>query len=146
MDTKLRKRHRQLWVMLVFILPLIIVLARLAIPVYPISEVRTRNNEYLLPVVLHKYENSEFAFFIKTDSQHRIHSLEWVNKKPLQLPAALLFLTNSEKNFSTSASLLVGRIEALGKYQFIINNPRYKYLVVYDFINGKVSNSIKLIL
>lgn len=42
MNTKLRRRHLQIWVLLFFALPILIFLAQLTIPVYPISKLEKK--------------------------------------------------------------------------------------------------------
>jgi len=146
MNTKLRKRHRQIWGLLIFALPVLIFLSRLAIPIYPISKTEESSSNYFLPVLLKKYEKNNYTLIVKTDTQHTVQSFEWINKQPLQSPTALLYLTNATKEFSTSDALLVGRIEARGRHHFLVEKNHYSQLVVYDFIHNKVIDTIKLIL
>lgn len=146
MNTKLRRRHLQIWVLLFFALPILIFLAQLTIPVYPISKLEEKKENYFLPLLLKKYERSSYMLIVKTDTQHTVQSFEWINKQPLQSPSALLYMTSTTKEFSTSDALLIGRIEARGSHQFLVEKNNYDQLIVYDFIHNKVIDTINLVL
>jgi hypothetical protein len=145
MVKSLRKRHLQVWSALAIILPAGIIAAWLVIPNQPPVKIIKAAEEQLLPVIVHTAGTENFQANIRTDNERSSWQLEWINKKELTAPSAVIYKTNAGA-FNPAAAELVGRIETKGRYIFPLKPDstgwRQAKLVLYDFIHEQKMDSI----
>lgn len=142
MVKSLRKRHLQIWSMLLVLLPAGIISAKLATRKAPAQTLLQPAPGTSFPVIVHRAETPAYTATIRKASDS-LFQLEWINKRPLTvptcnvygLPAASIQINNAE---------LIGRIEAMGTYRFVLNHgiDHIHHLVLYDFIHGKAVDSV----
>ena len=144
MTKSLRKKHKQVWTLLAFLLPIGIVTAWLAIPKQPVVILLQSALSTPLPIVTETKEMPSYTVNIRTSNDHTEWQVEWKNKKVLMVPTAVIYRT-TDSLFSISKSELVGRIEATGDYIFPIHqsnaNKSYR-LILYDFIHEQKLDSL----
>ena len=160
MIKSLRKRHRQVWLIWLVLLPAGIIFSWLVIPnQQPIKLLETQAEE-LLPEIISTVDHKDYQANLRSNTGKTHWQLEWKNKAVLTVPSAVIykvsppkesFRTNpSEKEtsetFKPANSELIGRIEAKGDYVFslVADSAGYKklQLVLYDFIHQKVIDTI----
>jgi len=140
----LRKRHLQIWSVLLVLIPAGIVTAGLSVkkPVYngtlqpPPAQAFSR--------IMNSVKKKNYTVRLRGD-ESGARQLEWINEEPLTVPSALIYKTRQGHHGIESADLL-GRIEAKGTYYFPLNadssNMELQF-VLYDFIHEKIIDSIK---
>lgn len=143
----LRRRHLQVWTLLAILLPAALLFSWLVIPNQQPVELLQSEQDDRLPVVERTIDKNNYAVYIRTDQQHANRQLEWVNKKTLEIPSAVIYLSG-KKDFSPTEAQLVGRIEARGIYLFPLKLPAttssHLHLILYDFIHEQVIDKIQL--
>lgn len=146
MIKQLRKRHFQLWTILLIALPAGMVSARLAIPRPPVNSLLQPADELALPEIVKTIEKENYTIRIRKQADAR--QLEWVNKNVLTVPTALVYKTTAG-NRDISKAELIGRIEARGIYHFSLAPGSFavagtSQLLLYDFIHGQIVDTINL--
>jgi hypothetical protein len=142
----LRKRHRQVWILLAVLLPAGILLSWLVIPnPVPVKLLKPVSMD-LLPVIKYTTEKKEYRINIRTNRENTAWQLEWKNKLALTVPSAVIYQVNESSKDITKAEL-IGRIEAKGDYVFQIKSGsslKYQNLsfLIYDFIHEKIIDSL----
>lgn len=141
----LRKRHRQVWILLAILLPVGILLSWLAIPnPVPVKLLKPVSME-LLPVIKYTTEKKEYKINIRTNSENTAWQLEWRNKLALAVPSAVIYQVKGNNTEITKAQL-IGRIEARGDYVFQLKRDFVKQqglsFLVYDFIHEKIIDNV----
>src|SRR5258706_5076306 len=149
----LRKRHLQIWIALMVLLPGGIVLAWLAIPnSEPVKLLQTSSID-LLPIIKSTNDKRSYTVNLRTGNDNTQWQLEWKNKLPLTVASAVIYKASPSPSkgvvvgsFKTENAELIGRIEARGDYGFPIpadstGNKQFHF-VLYDFIHQQVIDSI----
>ncbi len=144
MIKQLRRRHFQLWALLLIALPAGIVSARLAIPRQPTNSLLQPGNTVALPEIVKAIEKENYTIRLRRDAV--AWQLEWVNKNVLTVPTALLYKT-ATGNRNISRAEFIGRIEARGIYHFSLAPGSFavagaSQLLLYDFIHQQVIDTI----
>lgn len=141
MTKSLRSWHFSIWLVLAILLPISIIIAWWAIPITPIVMLPERKKMEILPLKLQSQETPQHIVTIRANADKTILQLQWKNKTALTVPSAIIYLQQNEEKDITN-SLMVGRIEARGEYNFPIKKDEFGNneirLVVYDFIHGVV--------
>lgn len=140
----LRKRHFQVWILLAAVLPLGILLTWLVIPnQLPVKLLQTHERP-LLPVIVQSKDLINYQATIRTDLQNEQWQLEWINKKILEVPSAVIYRANGSADITQNE--LVGRIETKGRYVFSLRKlpgeERPFRFILYDFIHQQIIDSI----
>lgn len=141
----LRKRHRQVWILLAILLPAGILLSWLVIPnPVPVKLLKPVSME-LLPVIKYTTEKKEYKINIRTNRENTAWQLEWRNKLALTVPSAVIYQVKDNNTEITKAQL-IGRIEARGDYVFLLKKDSVKQqglsFLVYDFIHEKIIDNV----
>lgn len=136
----LRKRHRQVWLLLAVLLPAGILFSWLAIPNQQPVQLLQAGTIIPLPVIEQTFDKPAYTIRIHTNTQHTIKQLEWINKQDLTVPSAVIYQV-SDTGFNSSASTLIGRIEARGRYVFPLNTAG-NHFILYDFIHQQIIDHI----
>ena len=145
MVKSLRKRHLQIWSMLMVLLPAGIVLARLATPQPAMDKLLQPAIVAAYPVIIRTIEKPNFNISIRK-SNDTAYQLEWVNKTVLTWPTATIYKVAKGSNDIKNGAL-IGRIEARGTYRFNLpaNQPLNQstdQLILYDFIHQQIIDTI----
>lgn len=145
MERALRKRHRQIWYAMVMIVPPLLLLSWLVIPdTAPVKEIRIAPAT-VLPEIVYAGGTENFQANLRSNADRTIWQLEWINKKVLAVPSAVIYKSNGN-TFDPAAAQIAGRIETKGRYYFPLQDTtairRPVKLIVYDFIHERVIDSI----
>ncbi len=147
MIKSLRKRHRQVWLVLGVLLPAGIILSWLVIPNQAPVKLLTAHEEELLPVIKGSKDMNDYQVTVRSNTENTRWQLEWINKKILAVPSAVIYKVNDTTDDITKNEL-IGRIEARGSYIFPLNKGneerRPLKFVLYDFIHQQIIDSINL--
>ncbi len=141
----LRKRHRQVWMLLAVLLPAGILLSWLVIPnPVPVKLLKPVSIK-LLPVIKYTRDKKEYKINIRTDRENTMWQLEWKNKLALTVPSAVIYQLKDNNTDITNAQL-IGRIEAKADYIFPLNwdsvtQQNFNFLV-YDFIHERIIDNV----
>jgi hypothetical protein len=149
MNKPLRKRHRMVWMAWAVLLPLGILFSWLVIPGQPAVKLLQNEPVPLLPVIIQSGTSPEYSINLRTDTDRSEWQLEWINKRILKVPSAVIYQFEGENtSFKPGKAVLIGRIEAQGSYVFPFNNgsaaSKPLNLLLYDFIHEKPIGNIKL--
>jgi hypothetical protein len=138
----LRKRHLQIWTLLMVLIPAGIISARLAIPHSATSRLLQPMGMGAYPVIVKTVDTKNYTVRIRqaADSSHQ---LEWINKVILTVPTCTIY-SLPEGTGDIKKGQLIGRIEAMGTYHFPVppNTAAVKQLVLYDFIHQQIIDTI----
>ena len=141
----LRKRHRQVWLLLAVLLPVGIIVSWLIIPNPAAVTLLKQTTPALLPVIKYTMDKKEYAIHIRTNKENTEWQLEWKNKLALTVPSAVIYKTTGN-NTGIKNGQLIGRIEARGDYIFVLPQDTSGYdklhLTIYDFIHQQTIDSI----
>lgn len=146
MVKNLRKRHVQIWLALLVLLPLSIITARLATPWPAVGKLLQPAADQAYPVIVTSVNKENYTVNLRKANDSMVQ-IEWVNKNTLTVPTATIYKVIAENNDVKNGSL-IGRIEARGTYRFAVTKdflpagPAY-HLVLYDFIHHQVIDTIK---
>ena len=144
MIKQLRKRHFQVWMVLLMALPAGIISGTMAIPRKVANHLLQPGNTVALPVIVRRVERENYIIHIRKGGDAL--QLEWVNKNALTVPTALVYKTTGG-NKDISKAELIGRIEARGIYHFNLapgsfGGPDSVQLILYDFIHQQIIDTI----
>ena len=147
MTKNLRKRHLQIWSLLLVLLPAGIIAARLVTPVPVTDKLLQPRAAAALPVIVKTIEKENYAIHIRK-SNDSTFQLEWINKTTLTVPTATIYKIAAGST-DIKKGILIGRIEARGTHLFpltdkglnISANQRFQ-LLLYDFIHQQVIDTI----
>lgn len=145
MIKSLRKRHRQVWLVWAFLLPMGIFFSWLVIPdQMPVKLLQSERQE-LLPVVVSTANKDEYQVSIRRNSEGSQWQLQWQAKAILTNPSAVIYQIVDTMNDITWQQL-VGRIESGKDHLFLLPDDSMSYkkvqFVLYDFIHEQIIDSI----
>lgn len=142
----LRKRHLQVWTAWALLIPLAIIFAWLVIPGQEPVKLLQSTPAEVHPVIIAQKTTESYSVRIRTSESRTIWQLEWINKKPLEYPSAVIYKVN-QPGEPVMSNELVGRIEARGNYVFPLSlkrdNGKPLHFILYDFIHEKIIDSIQ---
>ncbi len=143
MITKLRKRHRRVWLVIAVVLPLLFIAAYTSIPKYQLQESPSNTiNESLITL---KFPMK--AWLTKSETG-AYHLGLYVNEYESSV-AAQVYLTNIELNDYVKNGYLIGTVNGAGEYSFTVKpeilEPHHNFIVIYDPIKQKqIYNPIRV--
>jgi hypothetical protein len=142
MIKSLRKRHLQIWSMLMVLLPAAIISARLATPKAATDQLLQPATIAAYPFIVKTVQNKNYTVHIRKDKDSSLQ-LEWINKQILTVPTCTIYSV-PEGSGDTRNGQLIGRIEAMGTYHFVLpaGAASIRELLLYDFIHGQVIDRI----
>jgi len=144
MVKSLRKRHLQIWSMMLVLVPVSIISARLATPVPAKDTLRQPAETPAYTTVVKTIEKENYSIRLRKDNDSSFQ-LEWVNKTVLTVPTATIYKVAAGST-DIKAGLLIGRIEARGVYRFPLDKSFQATgacdLLLYDFIHQQVIDTI----
>ncbi len=135
MITKLRKRHRIIWLVMAVVLPLLFMAAYMSIPKYQLFEGKLSNtvDDYLITMDRPVIVGDNWL-----GGELEIDVLRYERSS-----SALVYLAHIDKDNYMGTAILVGKINNRGKYKFQIKISdfifsAYKtYVVIYDPIKQR---------
>lgn len=146
MNRKQRITHFYTWILLAVLLPLLMLIARLATPLQPtqiLFQPSDSSDLKLLPVVAGHRKAAGYDVYLRCSQDSVKWQLEWINKQELKFPTAAVYkVPRGEINVSNSE--LIGRIEARGLYHFPLrrDSTNQYHFMLYDFIHNKVIDTL----
>lgn len=145
MIKQLRRRHYQIWLILLVVLPLGIIGSILVVPPTTSFKLLQPQAADALPLLVKTINGEGYTINLRKNKDDRFQ-LEWINNEVLTFPTAVIYITRrGDKDLSNAH--LIGRIEARGIYRFDLKNdilfdhPEHQ-LIVYDFIHKQIINTI----
>jgi hypothetical protein len=144
MIKQLRKRHLQVWVVLLLLIPTGIILAWISIPKQLTNPLLQPHASEALPVNLKSAVKTNYTVNIRTNYERSTFQLEWINKATLTNPSALIYQLSDPPEKNISGNSLIGRIDVKGKFYFNLkNDPTLtKRFVLYDIIHHEPIDTI----
>jgi hypothetical protein len=136
----LRKRHLQIWATLAVLLPIGILSAWLVVPKPVREHLLQPASAQALPLLLKNIDKINYSAILRSNADTSVLQLEWINKKPLVVPSALIYqVSDGLKNMQDAN--IVGRIDVQGTYLFPLKkDPANKNIqfVLYDIVHHKI--------
>ena len=139
----LRKRHLQIWSALCVLIPAGIITAWLSVkqPVHNI--VLQPATSEALPNIISSVDKKDYTIRLRSVDTVP-EQLEWINKRILSVPSAVIYQT-AAGGAGIKSGDLIGRIEAKGDYYFPLRrnsiNEKSKF-ILYDFIHEEIIDSL----
>ena len=127
---------------MLILIPLGIIAATLVIPKQHKNATLQPAPSLALPIIIKTVERENYTINLRTNSS-TASQLEWINKKVLTFPTAVIYKTVRGKNDINNADL-IGRIEARGTYHFNFKSDSTNnyHFILYDFIHQQIIDSI----
>jgi hypothetical protein len=127
---------------MLILIPTGIISATLVIPKPATNPVLQPSVTKALPVVVKTIDKDGYRMNLRGNDANPTQA-EWINKKALTVPTAIIYKIVSGKK-GVESNDLIGRIESRGTYHFDLktdstNNYRF---ILYDFIHQQVIDSI----
>ncbi len=142
MIKQLRKRHFQIWSGMLILIPTGIISAILVIPKPATNMLLQPPTTTALPVIIKTVDKENYTMNLRGNSE-KPTQVEWINKKALTVPTAVIYKINpaTEKIESND---LVGRIESQRTYHFDLkaDSTDNYHFILYDFIHQQIIDSI----
>jgi hypothetical protein len=131
--------------MLMVLLPVSIVVARLATPKQALDKLLQPNTNAGYLIIVKTIEKQNYTINIRK-SNDTAYQLEWINKTALTWPTATIYKIAKE-SIDIKSAVLIGRIEARGTYRFNLPanqpiNQATDQLILYDFIHQQIIDTI----
>jgi len=138
----LRKRHLQVWSILLLAIPFGIICAWLSVRQVKADRLLQPEISKALPEIISSIEKDNYTVRLRRNGPSEIQ-LEWINKVILTVPTAVIYKINDGQAPIDSGEL-VGRIEARGSYyiplkQVSTEKPKF---ILYDFIHKQIIDTI----
>ena len=142
MIKQLRKRHFQIWFVMMILIPMGIIAATMVIPQQHDNPTLQPTPVVALPVIIKTVEHENYTVNLRGNSSIP-GQLEWINKSVLTFPTAVIYKTISGKK-DTGEATFIGRIEARGTYHFDLKKDSSNnfHFILYDFIHRQIIDSI----
>lgn len=146
MTKNLRKKHLQVWSILMVLLPAGIISARLATPKTISGVLLQPTAAAAYPLLVKTVAKKNYTVNIRMGKDSSFQ-LEWINKTVLNFPTATIYAMPADSS-DISKGILLGRIEAMGIYRFAFPSGKMEFspppstLLLYDFIHQQVIDTI----
>ncbi|MEO8770222.1 MAG: hypothetical protein ABI402_09065 [Ferruginibacter sp.] len=145
MNKQLRKKHLQVWTILLFALPAIIIGGWLSIkkPVSTSSLLQPVSTN-VLPVIIKSIKKENYTVNLRTNNDKSSTQLEWINKSAITAPSAIIYKLTPGNKGTMNNNEIIGRIDSRGSYQFALKNDSAagNHFILYDFIHKQIIDSI----
>jgi hypothetical protein len=145
MVKQLRKRHLQIWTILLFGLPAIIISGWLAVkkPVTTQNLLQPASIE-TLPVIVKSVNKENYTVNLRSNNERNATQLEWINKSAITTPSALIYKLVPGYKGNINDNEIIGRIDSRGSYHFALKNDSIagNHFILYDFIHHQIIDSI----
>lgn len=140
----LRKRHVQIWSLLLILLPVCILLAWMAIPKQLTDVLQQPQATTALPVILSSIDKENYTVTLRTNNERSMKQLEWINKSALTYPSAIIYQLSVPAAKNINEHDLIGRIDVKGIFHFALKNdpPGKSSFILYDFIHHQVIDTL----
>jgi hypothetical protein len=142
MIKQLRRRHFQIWLVLLILIPAGIISATIVIPGPATNSLLQPTTSFALPNIIKTINKENYAVNLRSNTQVP-SQIEWINKTVLTIPTAVIYKIVAGKKDVESGDL-IGRIESKGTYHFYLreDSTNYYHFVLYDFIHKQIIDSI----
>jgi hypothetical protein len=142
----LRKRHKQIWTLLAFLLPLGILTAWLSVPKSVKDQLFQPSSTVALPLVIKTLKKNNYSISLRSNEDGSVVQLEWINQTALTFPSAFIYEVNPGNNGQElEGAGMIGRIGSRGTYHFPLKkepgNNQYHF-VLYDIIHHDILDRI----
>ena len=144
MIRQLRRRHFQIWLALLILIPAGIISATIVIPKPATNSLLQPNSSVALPNIIKTINKENYTVSLRGNDQTP-SQIEWINKTALTVPTAVIYKTIAGRKDVESGDL-IGRIESKGTYHFYLreDSTHYYHFILYDFIHKQIIDSINL--
>ncbi|MEP7164381.1 MAG: hypothetical protein ABI741_06800 [Ferruginibacter sp.] len=144
MVKQLRKRHLQVWAVLLLLIPCAIIAGWLVIPNQQPGNLLQPQESTALQVILKSVQKENYIVNLRTNNDRSASQLEWINKSALTSPSALIYKLTNTSTKDISSNDLIGRIDVKGTYHFPLKNDSAvnNKFVLYDIIHQQVIDTI----
>lgn len=139
----LRKRHLQIWSVLLLLIPSGIVTAWLSVKKPAHNNILQPASVQALPNIILSVEKENYTVRLR-DNNRGAQQLEWINKNVLTVPTATIYRMSAPGE-DMKGGELIGRIEARGSYYFLLNKDSLRtpqQFILYDFIHQQIIDTI----
>jgi hypothetical protein len=139
MNKPLRKRHMQVWSLLLFLIPAGITSAYLVIPGATNGKLLQEDNTAALPIVIKKTVKENYSAYLRSSADKKNYQLQWISSKASTQPSALVYKESKGEREP------IGRVGSAGSYLFPLkadSTNSYDF-ILYDIIHRQVIDSIK---
>jgi hypothetical protein len=150
----LRKRHLQVWMALLFLLPIGILAAWFSIPKPIYQKTIQPQSVSPLEMVLRESGNERFHLQLRATADKDNLQLEIHNTAALEYPSALVYVLRGDPGKAGGAESqvpdkaeLLGRIQERGVYRFSLRSGEYVqpyYILLFDIIHHQRIDLLKL--
>lgn len=144
MIKQLRKRHLQIWSLLMILIPTGIIAAWVSIPKQPASTLFQPFATDALPIKLKTVDKPNYIVSLRTNNDRTALQLEWVNRSALTSPSALIYEISEFATKNITENDLVGRIDVRGIFHFNLKNDTSltRKFILYDIIHHQSVDTI----
>ncbi|MEK7257590.1 MAG: hypothetical protein AAB316_22735 [Bacteroidota bacterium] len=143
----LRKYHRAIWNAFAIVLPALFVAAIFALP-KPIADSQFNSRQpAALPQVMKSIETEGFLINLRANPATNERQLEIIVRKPLTVPTALVYLTETAES-KPENGILLGNLTATGEHRFELgaaaNIETYPFLLLFDPVKNQAIENFEL--
>ena len=143
----LRKKHLQIWLVLLILLPTGIVSGLLVIPKAVKDNVLQPASREALPVVIKTIEKGDYTVNLRSNNDHSSAQLEWISKSVLTVPSAIIYRASAPAGGEVLEGVadIIGRIDARGIYRFPLKKDSVNnnlHFIIYDIIHHRIVDHI----
>jgi len=144
MIKQLRKRHLQIWSLLLLLIPAGIIAAWVSIPKQPVNILLQPVATDALPINLKTIDKPNYKVSLKTNNERTALQLEWINKSTLTSPSALIYKISEFATKDITENDLIGRIDVRGIFHFNLKNDTSltRKFILYDIIHHQSIDTI----
>lgn len=144
---KLRRRHRNMWMILAVLLPIGFVSAYLAIPEFIHENEFEAWKSVAYSTIINSAETDNLLVNLRKDENLPGQQIEVLIKQPLSSPGILVYLAEQPTENIRQANLL-GSLEANGAQRFTLNdflaNFKAFHLLFYDNLKKELVEKVSL--
>ncbi|MEO8772575.1 MAG: hypothetical protein ABI402_20935 [Ferruginibacter sp.] len=142
MIKQLRRRHFQIWSAMLILIPTGIISAMLLIPKLATNAVLQPAPTKALPKIIRSVDAEDYTINLRGTSTDPTQ-VEWINKKALTVPTAVIYKSIPGKK-DVESNDLIGRVESRGTYYFNwkTDSTNNYHFILYDFIHQQIIDSI----
>lgn len=144
MIRQLRKRHLQIWSVFALLIPAGIIIAWIAVPKKPLTNLFEPQETQLLPKIIRTKNTDHYTVNIRYAENFRNCQLEYINRSALNVPSLLIYIMKPEAQRIDEHQLL-GRIESKGSHRFSLpadSGSKATGFILYDIIHRNILDTI----
>jgi hypothetical protein len=138
----LRKRHVQIWSILLLVIPVGTISSWLSVRKVKTDQLLQPVVRQAFPHIISSIERDDYTIRLRSNSSS-VQQIEWINKTVLAVPTAVIYKVG-DGNVNLDSCELVGRVDAKGKYYFPVKQVSSEKLkfILYDFLHKQIIDTI----